>query len=117
MAKPTVREPEEEVTMEITTGSVYHALGYPDADEMERKARLVMTINDTIDTRRITQKEAAQIVGMDEPTLSKVLRGRFRSVSTDDLARMLNALGRDVTIVVGGMTSGESRGRTLVAVS
>ena len=116
MAKPTAREPEEESMIE-TTGSVYEALGYPDAAEMERKSRLVTAINDTIDARGITQVEAAKIVGMDQPTLSKLLRGRFRSVSTDKLADMLNALGRDVTIVVGGMTSGESRGRTLVAVS
>ena len=117
MAETRSREPEEEVTMEETTGSVYHALGYDDADEMERKARLVIAIHDTLDARGLIQTEAARIVGMDQPTLSKLLRGRFRSVSTDRLAEMLNALGRDVTIVVGGMTSGETRGRTLVAVS
>ncbi len=117
MAKATARESEEEATIEATTGSVYHALGYEDADEMERKARLVMAINDTLDAHGLTQAEAAKIVGMDQPTLSKLLRGRFRSVSTDRLAGMLNALGRDVTIVVGGMTEGNVRGRTLVAVS
>lgn len=117
MAKTAKREQEEEVMIETTTGSVYHALGYEDADEMERKARLVTAINDTLDVRGLTQTEAAKIVGMDRPTLSKLLRGRFRSVSTDRLAAMLNALGRDVTIVVGGMTSGEVQGRTLVAVS
>ena len=117
MAKATAREPEEEVTMEETTGSVYHALGYEGADEMERKARLVMAINDTLDAQGLTQTEAAKIVGMDQPTISKLLRGRFRSISTDRLVSMLNALGRDVTIVVGGMPTGEGPGRTLVAVS
>lgn len=117
MAKTADRDQKEEVTIETTTGSAYEALDYPDASDMERKSRLVTAINDTIDVKGLTQTEAAKIVGMDQPTLSKLLRGRFRSVSTDRLAGMLNALGRDVTIVVGGMTSGEVRGRTLVAVS
>jgi len=99
-------------------GSVYHALGMPNADEMEWKARLVSAINDTIASKGLTQVQAAEIVGIDQPTLSKLLRGRFRSVSIDKLADMLNALGRDVTIVVGAISEQEGvRGRTLVALS
>ena len=106
------------MTVERTEGSVYHALGYEDADEMERKSRLVSSINETIDAMGLTQVQAAEIVGIDQPTLSKLLRGRFRSVSLDKLADMLNALGRDVTIVVGGMPRDKNvRGRTLVAIS
>ncbi|MGV3613895.1 MAG: helix-turn-helix domain-containing protein [Fimbriimonas sp.] len=101
-----------------TTGSVYHALDLENADDMERKARLVSAINDTIEAMGLTQVQAAEIVGIDQPTLSKLLRGRFRSVSIEKLAHMLNALGRDVTIVVGAMPQHENeRGRTLVAVS
>ena len=117
MAKPAERDQEEEVGVERTTGSVYEALGYPDAADMERKSRLVTAINDTLDARGPTQTEAAKVVGMDQPRMSKLLRGRFRGFPTDRLADMLNALGRDVMIVVGGMTTGETRGRTLVAVS
>jgi predicted XRE-type DNA-binding protein len=107
---------EEEVTIERTTGSVYQALGYPDADEMERKSRLVSIINETISAKGYTQTHAAEIVGLDQPTLSKLLRGRFRSVSLDKLAQILNALGRDVTIVVGAAVGDEKgRGKTLVA--
>jgi predicted XRE-type DNA-binding protein len=118
MAKTAIKTNEEEVKIERTVGSVYHALGLPDADEMERKARLVSTINDTIASKGLTQVQAADLVGIDQPTLSKLLRGRFRSVSTDKLVDMLNALGRDVTIVVGAMSDNDRvRGRTLVAVS
>jgi predicted XRE-type DNA-binding protein len=109
---------ETAVTVERTAGSVYHALGYKDADEMERKARLISAINDTIEAKGLTQIEAADIVGMDQPTLSKLLRGRFRSVSIEKLADMLNALGRDVTILVGALPQREdARGRTFVTVS
>jgi len=64
---------------------------------------LVSTIDDTIKVRGLTQIQAAEIVGIDQPTLSKLLRGRFRSISIDKLAEMLNALGRDATIVVKAM--------------
>jgi predicted XRE-type DNA-binding protein len=123
MAKRTINEAsarnqEEQVTVERTSGSVYHALGYDNADEMERKVRLVSAINDTIDARGMTQVRAAEVVGMDQPTLSKLLRGRFRSISTDTLSDMLDALGRDVTIVIGAMPQSEEvRGRTVVAIS
>lgn len=117
MAKTEVKQ-KDEVTVERTTGSVYHALGLANADEMERKARLVSTINDTISAKGLSQTQASEIVGIDQPTLSKLLRGRFRSVSIDKLADMLNALGRDVTIVVGALREEEgARGRTLIAVS
>jgi len=106
------------LTVEHTTGSVYHGLGYVNADDIERKALMVSTINDTIRAKGLTQMQAAEIVGIDQPTLSKLLRGRFRSISIDKLVDMLNALGRDVTIVVGAMPLRENtRGRTLVSVS
>jgi len=112
------RDKEKEVKAERTTGSVYHGLGKANADDMERKARLVSTLNDTITAKGLSQIKAAQIVGLDQPTLSKLLRGRFRSVSIEKLADMLNALGRDGTIVVGALHDEEGvRGRTLVAVS
>ncbi|CAN5640851.1 hypothetical protein BH11ARM2_BH11ARM2_25250 [soil metagenome] len=119
MAEAKAREQEEEIMkVERTAESVYHALGYENADDMERKARLVSAINDTIDARGLTPVQAAEIVGMDQPALSKLLRGRFRSVSIENLADMLNSLGRDVTIVVGAMPQHEGiLGRTLVAVS
>lgn len=111
-------EEEIEVKVERTSGSVYHALGKPNADELERKARLVSAINDTLNARGLSQMQAAEIVGLDQPTLSKLLRGRFRSVSIEKLAAMLNSLGRDVTIVVGAIHNEEgARGRTLVAIS
>lgn len=88
------------------------------ADDMEQKALLVSTINDTIKAKGLTQIQAAEIVGIDQPTLSKLLRGRFRSLSIDKLADMLNSLGCDVTIVLGAMPLREDTpGRTLVAVS
>lgn len=106
---------QDDVSLERTSGSVFAALGYADPREAERENRLVTALADTIAACGLTQVRAAEIVRMDQPTLSKLLRGRTRSVSTDRLTEMLNALGRDVTIVVGALDgASEARGHTSV---
>lgn len=50
--------------------------------------------------REITQTEAAKLVEMKQPDLSKLLRGRFKLVSVEKLMRMLTAFDQDVEITV-----------------
>jgi predicted XRE-type DNA-binding protein len=89
--------------MEIEEGStnVYADLGRPDADEMLVKAQLAAKIADTINRRRLTQIEAAELIGMPQPKLSGLLRGQFRGISEAKMLNCLTRLGRDVKIVVG----------------
>jgi hypothetical protein len=46
------------------------------------------------------QAEAAKVLGIDQPSVSDLLRGRLRGFSSDRLFRFLNALGRDIEIVI-----------------
>ena len=89
--------------MDIEEGStnVYADLGRPDADEMLVKAQLAAKIGDTIKRRRLTQVEAAELIGMPQPKLSGLLRGQFRGISEAKMLNCLTRLGRDVKIVVG----------------
>ena len=89
--------------MEIEEGStnVYADLGRPDADEMQIKAQLAAKIGEIIKRRRLTQVEAADVIGMPQPKLSGLLRGQFRGVSEAKMLNCLARLGRDVTITVG----------------
>jgi hypothetical protein len=70
---------------------------------------------DTIATRNLTQKEAAGLCGTDQPTLSKVLRGRMESVTIDRLAAWLNALGRKVEIHVRPYDLKSKAGQLVIA--
>ena len=90
-------------TVEVTHGSgnVFADLELPDADLLQFKSGLSMEIQRIIEARGLTQSEAARITGMDQPTLSKLLRGRYFKVSSDRLFEMLNRLGRDVEVRVG----------------
>ena len=87
---------------EKSSGNVFADFGFsPSATaELTVKSTLITTIGDTIRERELTQQEAAKLCGTDQPTLSKVLRGRMESVTIDKLAAWLNALGRTVEIHV-----------------
>ena len=89
--------------IEIETGSanVYADLGRVDADEMLVKAQLASKIGDIVKRRKLTQAQAAEILGIPQPKLSGVLRGQFRGVSEAKLMDCIAKLGRDIRIVIG----------------
>ena len=89
-------------TPEHTVGSdnVFADLGLPKSGELLAKAGLADEIARTIADRRLTQAEAARILGTGQPKVSALLAGKLDGFSIERLIRYLNALGRDVEIVV-----------------
>lgn len=92
------------ITIEQGSGNPYADLGIPDADDMLVKAGLAREIAQIIKARRLTQQRAAELLGMTQPKLSEMLRGRFRGISQAKMIECLNRLGRDVNIVVSKVT-------------
>ena len=99
------------------SGDVFRDMGFTAAEaaELSAKSFLIDTIAETIEQRKLTQKEAAAVVGTDQPTLSKVLRGRMESVTIDRLTGWLMALGRTVEIHVRPYDARKKEGQ-LIAV-
>ncbi len=95
--------------------NVFADLGLPDADERLLKASLASQINDIIDSRKLKQKETAKILGVDQPKVSAIRNGRLRGFSVTRLYRFLNALGKDVKVVVSD--GPESRPAQITVVS
>ena len=89
-----------ESAVEESSGNVFADLGYPNAEEALAKSRLAQRIAEVIEKRALTQVQAASVLGIDQPKVSKLLRGQLRDFSTDRLFRFLNALDQDVEIVV-----------------
>ena len=85
-----------------SSGNVFADMGFTPAEveELTAKSALIDVIRETIEQRRLTQKAAAKLCNTDQPTLSKVSRGRMESVTIDRLASWLTALGRTVEIRV-----------------
>ena len=104
------------VTIEQGSDNPYVDLGFPDAEEMQVKAELAHQIAQIIKSRRLTQLRAAELLGMPQPKLSDMLRGKFRGISQAKMIECLNRLGLDVDIVVKKATR-RSQGHTHVLVA
>lgn len=96
---------------EIGTGNVYADLGYADADEMLIKAQLVAKIAEIIKRKSLTQTQAAELLGVPQPKLSNLLRGRFHGFSERRLMDRLTKFGREVQIVVKATPRSRRDGR------
>lgn len=93
--------PHAEIAIEEGSTNVYADLGYPDAAEMQRKSQLAAEIARAIKARRLTQADAAALLGIDQAKVSRITRGQFRGVSEAKLLELVAKLGHDVKIVVG----------------
>jgi predicted XRE-type DNA-binding protein len=80
--------------------NVFKDIGVPNAEEHFVKAQLVSKIDAILKGRGLTQVEAAELFGVRQPDVSKLLRGKFRQFSVERLLRFLVALDQDVGIVV-----------------
>lgn len=80
-------------------GNVFADLGVDTPEEALAKAELTAKIAQVIEAKSLTQA-AARVLGIDQPKVSALLRGKLTGFSTERLVKFLNALGRDVEIVI-----------------
>lgn len=94
--------------------NVYADLGLPDAEEMLIKAQLATKIGDIIKQRKLTQVQAAELLGISQPKLFGLLRGQFRGISETKMLECLTRLGRDIQIVVKTAPRSRTEGQVSV---
>jgi predicted XRE-type DNA-binding protein len=82
------------------TDNVLADLGFPDAEELTAKTILAKKLNDVIDSRHLTQSDAAELLGMPQPKVSAIRNYKLRGISLERLMRALTAMGQHVEIVV-----------------
>ncbi|HVB57507.1 MAG TPA: helix-turn-helix transcriptional regulator [Candidatus Acidoferrales bacterium] len=88
------------IQVEEGCGNVFADIGLPDPEERLAKADLAIRISEAIRARRLTQTRAALILKIDQPKISRLLRGQLSGFSTERLMHFLTLLGRDVEITV-----------------
>jgi len=94
--------------------NVYADLGVAEAEEMLVKAQLASKIAEIIKLRKLTQTQASSLLGMTQPKLSNMLRGRFRGISETKMLECMTLLGRDVQIVVKPVSRSRKTGHVSV---
>lgn len=108
---------EEPTRFERGSGNVFADLGLPNPEEALAKAGLAQAIAETIDRRGLTQEEAARLMGLDQPKVSAIVRGRLSGFTQDRLTRCVLALGDDVEITVRRPERYEEAGRLAVTIA
>ena len=88
----------DDITVHDSSGNVFADLGIENSDEYMAKSELAAEILRIVQRRRLTQAEAAKLLGIRQPKVSELLRGRLDGFSTDRLLRFIIRLGYDVQI-------------------
>jgi predicted XRE-type DNA-binding protein len=91
---------ETEEFVHDSSGNVFADLGLPDPEERMGKAKLAHTICELINAEGLSQKAVAARLGIDQPKVSALMRGKLRDFSTERLMRFVIALDRDVVIAI-----------------
>jgi predicted XRE-type DNA-binding protein len=104
----------QEIRVQASSGNVFADLGLENSDELLVKAELARKSSSIITQQHMTQAEAAELLGIDQPKVSALINGKLSGFSTVRLFRFLNALGRDVEIVVKTKPKSRSQARTRV---
>jgi predicted XRE-type DNA-binding protein len=83
-----------------SSGNVFADLGLRDAGEKQTRVRLAVAVNRIIEERRLSQNEAAHVLDINQPKISALANYRLEGFSVERLLHFLNALDRDVEIVI-----------------
>jgi len=85
-----------------SSGNVFEDLGF-DASESENlklRAQLMRELDTLIHDKRLTQSDAAELLGIQQSRVSDLVRGKIDRFSIDMLVKLLARTGRRVEIKV-----------------
>jgi predicted XRE-type DNA-binding protein len=101
---------------ECSTGNVFVDLNLSNPQEALTKAELARQINYFIKNKKLTQKQAALLLGIDQPKISALMSGKLSGFSLERLFRFLNELGQDVTINIKPKSRAGKKGSIKISV-
>ena len=103
--------------VEPSRGNVFADLGFADADERMLKAQLAVKIAELIERKGWTQAQTADVIGLDQPKVSHLLRGRLSGFSADRLFAILNRLGHSVEVRISATERAPEKTHTRVMIA
>lgn len=90
----------EKITITPGTANVFEDLGLPDAAERQTKTRLAFAVNEVLKSRKLKQREVAELLGIPQPKVSALKNYRLDQFSVERLMEFLTALNHDVEIMI-----------------
>ena len=110
----TSRSAERRESITRGTGNVFADLGFPDAAERQVKLRLAYALNQLLEERKLSQAEAANVLGVTQPKVSALRHYKLAGFSVERLMNLLTALDQDVEIVIRRKPGSRKGGRISV---
>ncbi len=85
-----------------STGNVFRDLGFgeDEAENLKIRADLMIELSKLIEAQGLTQAAAAELLGVTQPRISDLMRGKIDRFSVDSLIEMLGHAGARVSVVV-----------------
>jgi len=96
------------------SGNVFADLGLRDAEEKQTRVRLAVAINQIIEERHLSQTAAARLLDINQPKISALVNYHLDGFSVERLLHFLNALDRDIEIVIRKKPRSRRAARTVV---
>lgn len=92
------------MTIEASSGNVYLDLGFPpaEAEYLLLRSRLMLMLTKVIRDRRLTQAQAARLLGVSQPRISDITRSRVQRFTIDALVELLARAGVRLEVTVAG---------------
>ncbi len=97
-----------------SSGNVFADLGLANAEELGTKVRLAASLNAILERRKLTQAEAARVLGVNQPKVSALKGYKLEGFSVERLMRFATALGQDVVIQIRPRAVAKGVGRVMV---
>lgn len=99
---------------EVSSGNVFADIGVAEPVEALAKADLARRVSSIIKHRHLTQKEAAKLLHVDQPKISRLVRGQLNDFSLEKLMFFLMKLDRDIEIKIKKRPRARSESRLAV---
>jgi len=100
-----------------SSGNVFKDLGFEDHEERLAKSKLAIQIERIIDKRKLSQAEAAKLLGTTQPKISLLMNGHFEEFSIDRLMSLLKRLDQDIEIRVRPKPARRKTSAHLIAIT
>ena len=90
------------MSVQPSSGNVFSDLGFAqeEAHRLKIRADLMIELSKLIGERGLTQAAAAKVLGVTQPRVSDLVRGKIERFSVDTLIEMLGHAGASVSFVV-----------------
>jgi predicted XRE-type DNA-binding protein len=93
-------ECDDDKRITLSSGNVFKDLGFKNPEEMVLKAQLVREISSAIKEKGLTPQQSAEVLDLKVQEVLDLLKGRFSEYSIEHLFKYMNALDRDLEIIV-----------------